>query len=121
MSASKPTILIVDDDAALRAALSAILTNAGYETVTACSVPSASEILRQTHPDLVITDVRIDGYHGLQLAAMDARGLPVIVLTGFADAAIELEAERLGTTFLLKPVPSAVLLDAVAARLKAQN
>src|SRR5262244_2368111 len=94
MSAPKPTIMVVDADAAVR------------------------EALWQALPDLLITDVRMEGYNGLQLAAMDVKGrIPVIVLTGHADAAIELEAERLGTTFLLKPVPSAVLLEAVAAKL----
>ena len=112
-----PKILIVDDDATQCAALAALLSDAGYDTFPASTVPAASEMPRQAPPDLLITDVRMDGYNGLQLAAMNERGIPVIVLTGFADRATELEAERFGATFQLKPVSPNELLQVVASRL----
>jgi len=82
------TILIVDDDPATREGLMMLLTEAGYHTLTASTVPSALQVLAESPPDLLITDIRLDAYNGLHLIAMAPKPIPAIVVTGFADPSI---------------------------------
>jgi DNA-binding response OmpR family regulator len=107
------TILIVEDDAAIRDMLAQALGGDGYEIVTAGGVPAAMRLLAERRPDLLITDIRLDTYNGLQLIAMAPQPIPAIVLTGFADPAIEADARRLGAEYLVKPVSPAALGDVV--------
>ena len=86
-----------------------LLMDAGYETVTASTVPAAIKMLTDEQPDLLIVDIRLDQYNGLHLVAMRREPIPAVVLTGYADPAIEADARRLGAEFLLKPIAPAVL------------
>jgi len=110
-------LLVADDDPNIRRYLSKLLTGAGYDVVLAGDIPSAMHVMANHGADLLITDVRLDGYNGLHLIAMAPQPLPAIVLTGFADPTIEAEARQLGADYLLKPVEGPVLLAAVARRL----
>ena len=109
-------ILIVDDDEPTRAGLAMLLVEAGYDTISASTVPSAIKLLSEEHPDLLLVDIRLNEYNGLHLVAMRPNPIPAIVLTGFADPAIEADARRLGAEFLLKPVKPS-MLTAVVQRL----
>lgn len=102
-------ILIVDDDEPTRVGLAMLLEDAGYETITASTVPTAIKLLSEAHPDLLLVDIRLDEYNGLHLVAVRPEPIPAIVLTGFADPAIEADARRLGAEFLLKPISPSVL------------
>ena len=102
-------VLIVDDDQPTRAGLAMLLMDAGYETITASTVPAAIKMLTDEQPDLLIVDIRLDQYNGLHLVAMRREPIPAVVLTGYADPAIEADARRLGAEFLLKPIAPAVL------------
>ena len=106
-------ILIVDDDEPTRTGLAMLLRDAGYDTVTAGTVPVAIKLLSDEHPDLLLVDIRLNEYNGLHLVAMRQEPIPAIVLTGFADPAIEADARRLGAEFLLKPVAPGVLTTLV--------
>jgi DNA-binding response OmpR family regulator len=106
-------ILIVDDDEPTRAGLAMLVREAGYDPVTASTVPAGIRLLSDEHPDLLLVDVRLEEYNGLHLVAMRQEPIPAIVLTGFADPSIEADARRLGAEFLLKPVSPAVLLTLV--------
>lgn len=110
-------ILIVDDDEATREGLAALLADAGYDTVTASNVPTAMQILANQQPNLLIVDIRLEDYNGLQLVALRPKPIPAIVMTGFADPALEADARRLGAAFLLKPVSPPALLALVARKL----
>lgn len=96
-------ILIVDDHPAIREGLARLLADVGYEVVTAADVPSARQSLADDRPDLLITDVRLDGYNGLQLIAMAPTPIPAIVVTGYADPSIEADAKRLGAEYYVSP------------------
>lgn len=83
------TILIADDDAALRELLRAALEAAGYRVVEAADGVEALQLAAHERPDLLILDIsmpRLDGWAVLrQLEAQPATaGLPVIVLTAVA-------------------------------------
>ena len=106
-------ILNVDDDEPTRVGLAMLLEDAGYETITASTVPAAMKLLSEAHPDLLLVDIRLDEYNGLHLVAVRPEPIPAIVLTGFADPAIEADARRLGAEFLLKPISPSVLTSLV--------
>jgi DNA-binding response OmpR family regulator len=97
-------ILIVDDNTATRAELVKLLADAGFETLTAGTVPDAMRFLSTAQPHLLITEIRLDTYNGLHLIAMAPKPIPAIVITGYPDRAVEADARRLGAEYLSKPV-----------------
>jgi DNA-binding NtrC family response regulator len=118
---SKKTVLIVDDDRATRLGLSELLSHEGYECLAAGSLPEAQRILRVASPDLIIADVRLNDYNGLQLVINRPSHVRAIVITGFADRLLEAEAVKSGAAYLLKPVDPARLLDVIAHELHDNN
>ena len=117
----RKTILLVEDDDATRIGLSTLLQRAGYEVVASESVQEGRNLLKEDSPDLLITDVRLGAFNGLQLLAMSPRPIPAIVTTGFPDPVLEAEARQLGAKFLLKPVEPGNLLALVAEMLEATH
>jgi DNA-binding NtrC family response regulator len=111
------TILVVDDDEAIRAWLERLLTEAGYRVASALSVEQGKKLLASEEPDLLITDVRMGAFNGLHLLALSPASLPKIVITGHDDPVVENDARRLGATFLLKPVSPSELLRLVETKL----
>jgi DNA-binding NtrC family response regulator len=109
-------ILVVDDDSQVLRYLTEILQDAGYDTVACSRFQDAKALLGTTRPGLLLTDIRLGAFNGLQLAflARDHHpGLPVVVLTGYEDPTLREEAARSGAAFLVKPVTRTTLLDAV--------
>ena len=111
------SILIVEDDEATRDGLAALLSSVGYAVKAVGTVPAGLRILRTETPDLLIADIRVDGYNGLQLVVEQSPTVKAIFVTGFPDAVLEADARRLGADFLLKPVMPRALLALVAQRL----
>lgn len=87
----KKKILIVDDDLDILAALSAILTEAGFDVVTADSKQTGLEKLISSKPDLAILDVMMEtNQAGFELTReirkiFEFVNLPIIMLTGVGD------------------------------------
>lgn len=119
-----PSILIVDDDPAMRDALSEAARDLGYDTRVAASGPEAIELLDSQMIDAVLLDVRMSGMDGIEvLRRIRARAHPppVAVLTAHATATNTIEAMRLGAfDHLTKPIGreevSRVLTGMLAAR-----
>lgn len=103
------TVLIVDDDCATRIGLCELLEDAGFECTAAASFHDARASLRTSTPDLIITDIRLNAYNGLQLVIARPRTMPAIVITAFADPVLEAEATRSGAWFIRKPLNAAQL------------
>ena len=101
-------ILVVEDDADTRRALSLLLDDMGYSVSSAGSGAEALRYMDSGEPcDAVITDVLMPGMSGVELArlARAARPeLPIVLLTGKQDG-IE-SAVASGAVPLLKPVSS---------------
>jgi DNA-binding NtrC family response regulator len=114
-------VLIVDDDGATRRGLVQLLAQAGYEATAVGTFDEARRIISVTPPDLLITDIRLEAYNGLQLILNSPRAIPTIVITGFADPVLEAEARRGGAAYMVKPVEPLQLLEAVAAKLAARH
>jgi FixJ family two-component response regulator len=117
--ATESIVIIVDDDAAVREALSELILSAGFQPV---SFASAREVLDANildSPGCLILDVRMPGASGLHLQHHLARSgnlKPIIFLTGHGDIPMTVEAMKAGAVdFLTKPVRDQTLLDAVIA------
>ena len=67
MAADSPVILVVDDEEGLREGLSRLLEDEGYRVLCASTGEQAFEIVRQTHVDLVLTDMKMPGMNGIEL------------------------------------------------------
>ncbi len=81
-----PKILVVDDEEHIRLLYSEELKEAGYEVVTAESGYKLLEIIEEERPDLVVLDIKMVDYNGLDLL-QDIRNhfydLPVILSTAY--------------------------------------
>jgi DNA-binding response OmpR family regulator len=111
------TILIVDDHRVTRLGLAEMLEQAGYSVVTAGTFPEARKILRETPPDLLIADVRLGSFNGLQLVISGPNRIPAIVITGYADSVLEAEARRGGADSLVKPFDADTLIGLIRQKL----
>ncbi|HEX8593982.1 MAG TPA: response regulator [Pseudomonas sp.] len=85
------TVLIVEDDPAVRALVSEVLSELGYQFVVAAAADSAVPILEsEQRIDLLISDVGLPGMNGRQLAEIGRQlrpGLKVLFITGYAEHA----------------------------------
>ena len=122
-----PTILVIDDDALTREAVSRLLEHEGYRTVRAANGKDGWATLYDRTPDLVLLDLmmpQMDGVTFLQLLRRSDRwgSLPVIVLTGrAADDRLVRSASELGVQDTVAKASSGIddLLDRVRRHLPA--
>ncbi len=112
-------VLIVDDDKTTREGLAELLEESGYQSIAVGTFEEATRVLRTNPPDLLIADVRLGPFNGLQLVISSPKPIPAIIITGFADPVLESDAKRRGADYILKPVSPARLLDLVAQKLSA--
>ncbi len=120
------TVLIVDDDAAVRTVLGALLSRGGLRVRQAPNGTEALAMLGNEPVDLVVTDLRMPGMSGMELLdEIVARwgDIPVIVLTAHGTVALAVEAMKAGATdFVLKPFDREEILYVVKkALLKGQH
>jgi DNA-binding response OmpR family regulator len=111
--AMTPKILIVEDDVATRVGLQELLRHAGYDAIAAGTFRDGRRALEEETPDLLIADLRLDGFNGLQLVLLNPRPIPAIIVTGFPDEVLQADARRLGAEYLVKPFSSSALLDMI--------
>lgn len=102
------TILIVDDDAAMRDSLAETITDLGHRAVAKENGQAALDFLRTKLVDAVLLDLRMPGLDGIEVLKRIQTypdPPPVAVLTAFATAANTIEAMRLGAfDHLTKPI-----------------
>jgi len=82
------TILVVDDEASIRALYQAELEEAGYTVLSAPDGPSARKILKEKEVHLVVLDIKLKGESGLQILqeiTREHRQLPVILSTAYGS------------------------------------
>ena len=113
------TVFMVDDDEAVRKAISRLLRSAG---IASAVFASPSEFLAQYNPDMpgcLVLDMAMPDLDGLQLqTALNEKGciLPIIFLTGHGDVSKSVQAMKQGAfDFLSKPAKDKDLLTAVRA------
>ena len=117
MSEANSTVLIIDDDADLRASVGRLLRSLGIDVQLFASI---SDFLKSDLPDgpaCLVLDVRLPDQSGLdfqrELASAN-RKIPIIFITGFGDIPMSVEAMKGGAIeFLTKPFRDQDLLDAI--------
>ena len=117
-----PIVFVVDDDAAVRKAVSRLLRSAG---ITVAVFASPREFLAQYNPEMpgcLVLDLAMPGFNGLQLqTTLGEKGctLPIIFLTGHVDVSKTVQAMKHGAfDFLTKPVHAKNLLPAIHAAIE---
>ncbi len=125
MSLSKQTtILLVEDDEAVRQTLADMLEVHGFGVVAATNGIEGLAAAKREAPSLIITDVQMQGMTGFDLiAAMRddeaLRGIPVIVISAAADRATTRRGMELGAAdFITKPFSEDELIQSIATRLE---
>jgi two-component system phosphate regulon response regulator PhoB len=104
-----PSILVVEDEAAIQELIAINLQHAGYEPVLASHADEALEKVRDSLPDLVLVDWMLPGASGLELVRRfrnqeRTRQLPIILLTARADEADKLAGLDIGADdYITKP------------------
>lgn len=97
-NASRPRVLVVEDDEALREGLVDLLGGSGYEVVSATQGEEALERLREFRPEVVLLDLVMPVMDGLSFLAEKNRrpalaGIPVVAMTAHGDGAGALERD----------------------------
>lgn len=113
------TVCIVDDDRAVLAALTSLLTAEGYAVRAHESARTFLDVIQQDECGCLVTDVRMPGMSGLDLLAeMKERrvSMPVIVITAHGNVPLAIAAMKRGAMdFLEKPFDGDALLDSIRA------
>jgi DNA-binding response OmpR family regulator len=126
MKAEKPrrTILVVDDDSAIRKLLELQLAAEGYSVVMAEDALGAARLVREAKPDLMIVDAHMPFVSGLDfvsavIADSSMPWVPVIFITGRSE--LRSDAEALGSACLVKPFLAARLTELIERVLHSQE
>jgi CheY-like chemotaxis protein len=113
-------ILVLDDDENALAGLVELLREADYNVTGTETYASAKRFLAEHSYDLLITDVRLRGYNGLNLVKACRAECPemaVIIISGYEEPLMELEASRYQALFVQKPIRPIEFLATVASSL----
>jgi GAF domain-containing protein/class 3 adenylate cyclase/FixJ family two-component response regulator len=117
--AAPSKILVVDDNLDLRAYVSRILRQEGYQVLTARNGEEGFRIAQESGPQLIVTDLMMPEVSGLDMIRMiresdQLKGTPIILLTAKADEATRIEgAEQGADAYLSKPFNDRELLAEV--------
>ena len=118
----EPVVFVLDDDPALRAALTDLLSSVQLQVR---AFGSARDLLQSefpASPSCLVLDVRLPGLSGLDLQAELTKinnAIPIIFISGHGNVPMSVRAMKAGAVdFLVKPFREDELLDAVAAALE---
>lgn len=118
----EPTVIIVDDDEALRHALSSLFRSVGLNVVLFASATEVLAAVLPPAPRCMVLDIRLPGISGLEFQSSLNKSestMPIIFMTGYGDVPMSVQAMKAGATdFLIKPFREQDLLDAVFAAIE---
>lgn len=119
------SVLIVDDEPAVRTSVSKALSNAGYATQTADSGNEALKILAKDTFDVILSDLQMPDGTGFELLTVVKKKYPkteVILITGYGTVEKAVDAMKEGAyDFIAKPFKRAVILSTVERAIEHQN
>jgi CheY-like chemotaxis protein len=113
-------IIVVSADERVLRRTEALLSEHGYLVGIASSFVEGQELLNSVTPDLLIADLRLDDFNGLQLAIQSGfycPDVPVIITSTAVDPVAEGEAKRYGAAFIAAPLENPAFLECVRASL----
>lgn len=117
-------VLLVDDDPSLLQLISRWLSDGGYRVVACDSFEAAKYQLATDPPRVLLTDLRLGAFNGLQLVILAKERHPdtvAIVMSAFEDETLRDETERRGAHYIRKPFSSDALLKLLTDRLPAKS
>lgn len=105
---TRAQVLVIDDDAVVGRSFERVLTEKGYDVVTALSGEQGLKDMDSTDYDLVFTDIKMPGIDGIEVAERikaKCPWTPVVVITGYGTEENEARASVLGVNgFVRKPL-----------------
>jgi FixJ family two-component response regulator len=114
---ARPTIFVVDDDAAVRDALKLLLRSVGQAVETFGSAQEFLDAYSEDRPGCLVLDIRMPGMSGLELQQkLNEKHsiLPIIFITGHGDVPMAVEAMQAGAVdFIQKPFRDQDLIDRI--------
>jgi DNA-binding response OmpR family regulator len=116
-----PSLLLVEDDAAIRTALQLALTRQGHQVAVAASGEEALAVYKTVRPDLIVLDVMLPGVDGFEVCRQIRRTeqLPIILLTARSDDIdVVVGLESGADDYVVKPVQPRVLDARIRAVLR---
>jgi DNA-binding response OmpR family regulator len=116
-----PSLLLVEDDAAIRTALQLALTRQGHQVAVAASGEEALAVYKSVRPDLIVLDVMLPGVDGFEVCRQIRRTeqLPIILLTARSDDIdVVVGLESGADDYVVKPVQPRVLDARIRAVLR---
>lgn len=100
-------VLVIDDQAGIRALMTEVFTALGIEVLEAKNGSEGLETMDRRQPDMILLDMKMPGLSGietLRLIRAKNYAVPIILVTAYQENDIIVEAERLGVTArLVKP------------------
>jgi CheY-like chemotaxis protein len=116
------TILIVDDNVAVRTMMKIVLNTNGFETLEAENGSVALTLATEKKPDLIISDVMMDNVNGFMLYELlrkdpATRKIPMILITGAAQNSGAWNSEK-DVTYFEKPISMHDILNEVKKKLR---
>ena len=113
-------ILVLDDDEHALSGMVDLLRDAGHHVTGAATYDAAKRLLAVSPFDLLVSDVRLRSFNGLHLVMQTRADHPetgIIIVTGYDDPLIDLEAHRYHAELVRKPIQPAEFLSLVTAEL----
>jgi DNA-binding response OmpR family regulator len=110
-------VLVVDDQEDVLETLTRFLTLGGYDPVGLTDFEQARRYIDESRPEILVTDVRLGPYNGLQLALKMRELDPeagIVVLSAWDDPLLREQAVGIGALYHMKPLNKRQLLSAVA-------
>jgi FixJ family two-component response regulator len=118
LSRPAPVVFVVDDDVSVRESLDSLFHSAGWQVEMFASARDFLARPRVLAPSCLVLDVALPDVNGLALQkrlVAERAEMPIIILTGYGDVPMAVEAMKAGALeFLTKPVSPADLLEAVS-------
>lgn len=117
-------VLLIEDDVPFCKMLEAFLKRQDFEVATAFTAAAGFEIIDDQELDLLITDVRLPDQDGLEILAFAKKKnpqLPVILMTGYAEVSMAVEAMKKGAfDYISKPFRPNDVLDKIQAAINTE-
>jgi len=116
MTAGRPTVFVIDDDARVREALASLLASAGLDVALFASATEFLEADKSDGPACVVLDLELPDIHGLELQKdlAERQAPPIVFITGHGDVRSSVKAMKAGAVeFLSKPFGDEELLRAI--------
>jgi CheY-like chemotaxis protein len=120
MPAAKPTVLFIDDDATMRKVYTVGLAMAGLPTHIVSSIVEAGKILEEQKVDVIVTDLMMPGFNGVDLIAAVreadyTKHIPILVFTSGGNMELMEKAALAGATEIMQKhnTPPAKLIERI--------